>query len=241
MISYFANKQTDEKVMLIKRKVPYCIQNFYIVLNDLGITHDAYNQNPFEQIKDFFEGYWLPHLSEHDQKDYFRFINGEMFEDMYDFPHGQLNIKVPKSILQCFMNAYREFREETGYRFSFIKDEVEKYPLLKIEFKGCDQHVYTQYFFIVENVKDLRRYRYFDSFRQRYLSTLKIRNWKDDRLVYQSYLTPVNEAFKLLKNQQYIKSDSKHLLLQETRKDSRCYRHNVNNWRCATCQEINQT
>lgn len=235
----------NNRVMLIKRKVPYCIQNFYMFLNDQGIKHDNYDQNPFNRLKDFFENEWLPFLNENDQIDYFCFQNGKVFEDMYDYPHGQMAIsKLPKSRLQCFLNAYREFREETGFRFSFRKEDINKYPLIKVKFKGCDQHEYTQYYFVVNDVKDLRRYRYFDSFTQPYISTVKIKNWKDDRLVYKSHLMPIHEAFKILKIQQSIKKDFKHLLLKNVndlnvKPKTFCLKHTYHNWRCLTCCEVN--
>lgn len=236
-------KTKNNKVMLIKRKVPYCVQNFYVLLHDLGVRHDFYDHNPFHRLKRFFESQWLPKLSEYDQKDYFRYQNGEVFEDMYDFPHGQMTSKISKDRYQCFWNAFREFREETGFRFSYTKNDIDRYPLVNVEFEGCDQHVYTQHFFIVENVKDLCRHRYFDSFHQPYVSTIKIKNWKDDRLVYKSQLISINEAFKIFKEQQSIKTDYKHLLLQNTKyiskRNSSCYRHKFNNWRCSICRELN--
>lgn len=236
-------KTKNNKVMLIKRKIPYCVQNFYVLLNDLGIKHNIYDHDPFHLIKDFFESKWLPKLSKYDQIDYYRFQNGKVFEDMYDFPHGQMTTKVSKNRYQCFWNAYREFQEETGYRFSYTDKDIDKFPLVKVEFKGCDQHIYTQYYFVVENVKDLHRYRYFDSFQQPYISTVKIKNWKDDRLVYKSQLLSINDAFKIFKEQQSIKKDYKHLLLRDTKyvskRNASCYRHKFNNWRCSICRELN--
>lgn len=231
----------DNRVMLIKRKVPYCVQNFYIFLNEQGIKHNSYDQNPWNRLQDFFENECLPYLSENDQLDYFRFKNGKIFEDMYDYPHGQMSIsKFPKNRLQCFQNAYREFREETGFRFSCSEEDIDKLPLKQVKFKGCDQHEYTQYYFIVMNVKDLRRHRYFDSFTQPYTSTVKIKSWKDDRLVYKSYLIPVEDAFKILKAQQSIKKDDKHLILKILKKSNYktfCLKHMYHNWRCLTCCE----
>ena len=228
----------NNRVMLIQRKIPYCIQNFYVFLHDQGIQHDHYEQNPFYRLKDFFETIWLPNCSENDREDYFRFQNGKVFEDMYDYPHGQLaTAKNARNRIQCFMNAYREFREETGFRFSFIKENIDQYPLVKINFKGCDEHKYTQFYFIVKNVKDLCRYRYFDTFTKPFLSAIKIRNWKDDRLVYKSRLLSINEAVKLLQLQQHVKIDFKHLLLKESNSfPIFCFKHEYHNWRCSTCR-----
>lgn len=232
----------DEKVMLIKRKIPYCVQNFYIFLYKHGIQYDSYNQNPYYQLKELFECYWLPYLDEYDQIDYQRFKNGTVFEDMFDYPHGQIAAsKFPRTRLQCFMNAYREFREETGFRFSFIKEDIDNYPLVKVEFQGCDQQAYTQYYFIIENVKGLRRFRYFDSFTEPFLSTVKINNWKDDRLAYKSYLVPINDAYKLLKKQQVVKKDYKYLLLLKESKYilKNCLKHKHYHWQCSVCRCLN--
>lgn len=233
-------KTKNNRVMLIKRKIPYCIQNFYVFLDDMRVPHDKNDHHPFYRLRDIFEKEWLPYLSKNDQIDYQCFQNGMVFEDMYDYPHGQLAVsKFPKNRYQCFMNAYREFREETGFRFSFTKEDILRYPLVTVKFNGCDQHEYIQHYFIVNNVKDLRRYRYFDSFPQLFISTIKIKNWKDDRLVYKSHLAPIDEAYRVLQEQQNMKKDFKHLLIQNSyHVKVFCPNHkNCVNWRCSTCRQ----
>ena len=209
-------KTYNNRVMLIKRKVPYCVQNFYIFLHKNNFKYEGTTHDPFYQVKETFEKTWLPKLSESDRLDYMRFIKGEMFEDLYDFPHGQVCHKYPQTLHQYFMTAYREFREETGYRFFFTKEDVKNYPIVKVEFTGCDKINYKQFYFVVENVKELRRNRYFDSFEIPLLSTVKIKNWNDDRLVFKSKLLSMSEAYIILKKQQEIKTDFKHLLLENS-------------------------
>lgn len=230
-------KTHTNRVMLIQRKVPYCIQNFYIFLSKLGIEHDTHDPNPFHKVKEVFEKDHLPHLTLNDQTDYKCFQNGVVFEDMYDYPHGQLlPTKGSKTTrFHCFLNAYREFREETGFRFTFTKEDVLRYPLVKIAFRGCDEHEYVQYYFLVNNVKWLRRYRYFDSLPEPFVSTARIRNWKDDRLVYKSVLASIEEAIRFLELQQCIKQDFKHIVLKQWV----CSKHgHEKNWRCPTCRQM---
>lgn len=201
------------RVVLIKRKVPYCVQNFYHFLHKKNVFFDEYSQDPFPIVKESFEHVVLPNLEECDQLDYSRFINDEIFEDLYDFPHGQLRHRSTSSIYDCFQEAYREFQEETGYRFRFSKEDIKKYPIYKIEFFGCDNIQYTQYYFIVEKVRGLRKCRYFDSFKEPLRSSLKIKGWVDDKLVYNSKLLTIENAYQVLKKQQILKKDNKHLLL----------------------------
>lgn len=213
-------KTNDDRVMLIKRKVPYCIHNFYIFLHNNNFKYTTFSHNPFNTVKDIFEENVLPRLGKSDRLDYFRFIKGEMFEDLYDFPHGQLiyrkNYASNYSIYKYFYTAYREFVEETGFKFNFTNKDIEKYQIATVEFTGCNGIKYKQIYFIVENVKGLRRSRYFDSFQVPLNSTIKIENWDDDRLVYEGQLLKISEAIKHFKRQQSLKIDYKHLLLEKT-------------------------
>ena len=68
----------------------------------------------------------------------------------------------------------------------------------------------------MENVKDLRRSRFFDSFEISLSSSVKITYWNDDRLVFKSQLLTITEAYTILKKQQYLKKDFKHLLLEHS-------------------------
>lgn len=209
-------KTNDDRIIMIKRKVPYCVQNFYVYLHKNNIPYRGTTHNPFHQIKDLFEEKWLPTLSESDRLDYMRFTKGEIFEDLYDFPHGQLSHNDPQDLYQYFRNSYREFCEETGYKFNFASSDIKKYPIVKVEFIGCDQIHYTQYYFIVENVNGLRRNRYFDSYELPLLSTVKVKSWNDDRLIFKTQKLSTSEAYMVLERQQKIKIDYKHLLLKDS-------------------------
>lgn len=202
----------SNKILIIKRKVPYCVQNFYWFLHLKGIKYSWNNLNPFQELKTLFEDIWLPTLDEYDRLDYMAFIKGLPFEDMYDFPHGQLLYKNRKNLYQTFKSAYREFQEETGFRFSFKKEDLKRFPLKTISFIGCDNYLYTQFYFIVNNVKGLRRFRYFDNFEIFKKSTKKVESWMDDRLLYESQLISKKKAYEIFKKQQNFKRDDKHLL-----------------------------
>ncbi|GIY63820.1 hypothetical protein CEXT_579631 [Caerostris extrusa] len=84
-------------VVMIHRKIPYCIQNYYARLNRLKKNVDSYE---FNTVQNHFETLYLPKLPKHDHEDYKRFKLGLMFEDVYDFPHGQMQRKYPKATVQ---------------------------------------------------------------------------------------------------------------------------------------------
>lgn len=207
------------RVVVIRRKVPYCVQNYFIYL------HSLYKKNKlkfdsahcqFNDIRDRFEKDYLPYVSKSDNLDYERFLTNQVYEDLYDFPHGQIHKKKMKNdYYQLFLTAYREFREESGYRFSFKREDVEKYPLIRLQFIGCDGNLYTQYFFIVNNVYGLRRYSYFDSFPSQSTAAIKIQSWQDDRLTYRGELIRLEVAYLKFWQQQSIKHDSKYLLCND--------------------------
>lgn len=211
-------KTESDRMVLIKRRVPYCVQNFYLFLHKRKVEYEGPLHDAFRRIQPVFESQWLPTLAEHDQLDYRRFAEGETFEDLYDFPHGQPTYNVPKMQVKeyQFVTAYREFCEEAGYRFDYTKEDIESYPTVRIGFEGCDRIRYEQIYFVVKNAKKLRRCRYFDSFKFSSLLTTRVKNWNDDRLVYQSKLLKIDEAYKVLKEQQSIKSDSKHIHLMQS-------------------------
>jgi hypothetical protein len=199
------------RIVVIRRKVPYCVQNYFMHLH----KRKRPGATIFSEVRKNFEIEYFPRLKEQDRFDYNSFLNGDVFEDKFDFPHGQVqgNRYSYKSRFEIFFNAYREFQEETGFRFSFTKQEISKYPLVKIEFIGCDGNVYTQYFFIVENVRGLKRYSYFDTFNGQ--ASLKIKLWNDDRLIYHGELIKIEDAFARFKMQQIVKLDYKYLLCMD--------------------------
>lgn len=203
-------KTASGHVVTIQRKVPYCVQNYYILLNRRKKFDSSRCQ--FKDIREQFENEQLPLLTDQEREDYDRFQRGCIYEDLYDFPHGQYQGKrMHKDRFQIFLSAYREFQEESGYRFTFKRKDVYKYPLFKLDFIGGDGNPYTQYFFVVENVNGLRRYSYFDSYMDRSTASTKIASWKDDRLTYQGKLMNIEEAFNKLWHQQKVKKDYKYL------------------------------
>lgn len=191
------------------------MQHFYFHLHRNDVKFHWENCNPFPDIQDLFETVWLPRLNETDYQDYAAFKCGGTYEDLYDFPHGQLTEKSVKSVYQLFKVAYREFREETGFKFSFTESDVHQFPLIKLEFRGCDDCVYTQYYFVVENVSGLRRFRYFDSFDISIKITTRAKKWTDDRFAYEGKLVPLHEAYLFFKKQQDMKNDKKYLLCEK--------------------------
>ncbi|GFT70516.1 uncharacterized protein NPIL_284551, partial [Nephila pilipes] len=85
--SYGIVVKTDcKRIVVLRRKVPYCIQDFFHRM------HKKKCQVPsqFSEMQCQFEDEWLPHLKEHELVDYKRYLDGDIFEDLYDFPHGQL-------------------------------------------------------------------------------------------------------------------------------------------------------
>lgn len=205
------------RVVVIRRKVPYCVQNYFVHLHGLCKKNKLeFNSDrcQFEDVRDKFEKEYLAHVSESDRLDYERFLKGNVYEDLYDFPHGQLHKKKKPNddYYQIFLSAYREFQEETGYRFSFKREDVEQYPLIELQFVGCDGNSYAQYFFIVDGVYGLRRYSYFDTFDGQSTAAIKIESWIDDRLSYKGELICQDDAYSKFLKQQNIKHDYKYLL-----------------------------
>lgn len=212
------------RVVTIRRKVPYCVQNYLMALHKKGNEGFDPNHCSFKDVRHRFEKEYVPTMSTSDLQDYHRFLQGHDYEDKYDFPHGQLNKMSSKkqTRYQLFLSAYREFREESGYRFTFNRADIETYPLFKIEFIGCDSSPYTQYFFIVDNVCGLRRYSYFNSFPVRSTASAKIESWKDDRLYYEGQLLRLDDAFFKFWMQQITKHDFKYILCWKTKDIETC-------------------
>ncbi|GBL58213.1 hypothetical protein AVEN_97257-1 [Araneus ventricosus] len=205
-------KSAFNSIVVLRRKVPYCVQDFFLHLSrKKGLTLAPMS---FSAIKQQFELEWGPRLRPCELEDYQRFLNGEVFEDEFDFPHGQLkrSKKYAENKYVQFCSAYREFQEESGFHFSFTERDVERYPLVWIEFEGLDGFQYKQYYFIVDNVKDLRRHTYFNSFKRSSTVKNQIQSWNDDRLIYHGQLMPLEKAYEKFLQQQHLKRDMKHLL-----------------------------
>lgn len=225
--SYGLIVKTENKIMLIKRKVPYCVQSFYMHLHRAGREYNRQSHHPFESIKLDFENNWISKLEKWDFLDYLRFKRNEIIEDLYDFPHGQLSKNKRPTVYNCFKTAYREFCEETGYKFSFTKTDIENYGVIQLQFTGCDNNIYTQYYFVVDNVKWLKRRTYFNSDDSLLYCADKIKRWCDDKLVFTGELVSLDTAYTHFKKQQDIKKDFKHLLC-DTGNDNLFFKFRVN-------------
>lgn len=199
-------KSKTGNVVLLQRKIPYCVQDFYHLLHEKKIPYTS----DVTAVKQVFEDYYSHTLKPHEKLDYERFMNYEPFEDMYDFPHGQTpGRKKNMTVQDLFYMAYQEFQEETGFHFSVKYSD--SFPLIHVNFKGLDGKLYHQYYFVVENAKYLKRHTYFSSF-PRASSEHRINSWIDDRLIYNSIMVPEQEAYKLFLSQQSLKSDCKQYL-----------------------------
>jgi hypothetical protein len=116
---------------------------------------------------------WLEHFqiepnSEFERLEVERFINNDMFEDCYDFPHGQIDKRslrefidtmniddisnLPEyTLTELFNEACREFEEETGYLFWSDTIMNKPFNITCIEFSAINGH-YRQIYFICTNV-----------------------------------------------------------------------------------------
>lgn len=168
----------NKQVVLIKRKFPYVFQQY---LMDKKVKYTW---------KDFSEDY-LNKQNESIKKDYARYENNEIFEDQYDFPHGQLDKKSKRyqTVSRFWANAFREFTEETGFHF----DKCNIVGYKTVSFLGCDEKTYVQTYFIV-HVDKVKKIKQPDDFFTPVLCTL-------------------DKARELLQSQQFIKKDDKHLLI----------------------------
>ncbi|KAF8796708.1 hypothetical protein HNY73_001054 [Argiope bruennichi] len=85
-------KTKHGKVVMIERKVPYCVQNYMIQLYNKKILKMGMEFT--KEVQDQFEREHLPKLSFSDRWDYYRYLIGLECEDQYDFPHGQMTEKL---------------------------------------------------------------------------------------------------------------------------------------------------
>lgn len=245
----------DNYTVVIRRRIPYCTQNFFHQYLPKHRKVSAGETCSFESVQGLFETEYLPLLPQHDQDDYDRFLSGQYFEDEYDFPHGQITLDEYKYIFdktirrnsdfavppsrskqaaekkkfRLFLVAYREFKEETGFHFSFrYKDIVDdrKTPMISLSFRGFNRKWYEQFYFHVhlDSRKQLKKktmnFKDYDchitkTSRMKLLETATASRWDDDRLVFMGYLVRIEEAYKLLKRQQLFKQDGKHFMLSD--------------------------
>jgi hypothetical protein len=186
----------DKKVVLIRRVLPYCYENFFYKRKIKPITLEK-----SMVYIDKFKKEYLSGLSPIEQRDFINFYEGNgKCEDLFDFPHGQ--IKNSKKITRCnmyehkkllFKTAMQEFEEETGYTFD-NDTELEDKKILLVEFRANDDYIYTQFYFKITDV-DLKPYM----------------GKKESQ--YITHLIPIEEARRILREQQNVKTDRKHILL----------------------------
>lgn len=191
----------EKNVVIIRRKIPYCVQNFLIKNKNLTIN------NYIEPFMEYFKT-----MESNMKFDYFNFVCNLQFEDEFDFPHGQLDFTTVSKIIQViqnkkfnhlyknklkyhtFMTALREFKEETGYYFKFTS-KIKDIPIKTIEFTGLDNCFYKQTYFIIK-VDRLE----------------KAKNSKLEQF-YEPLVLNICDALKLFKKQQKVKFDGKDLIL----------------------------
>lgn len=117
-------KGIPEKVMLVERKIPYCIQNlllkkirscdFKVNISNSDDTDSNFSE---EFRKDWYRYIRLTiskilanckketHL--YDDADFERYENGLVFEDQFDFPHGQMSTKTKKILKNYIYETYK--------------------------------------------------------------------------------------------------------------------------------------
>lgn len=205
-------KTADARVVVIERRYPYCVQNFLIQ------RHKKKDIDSFqfdEDLKQCFEKEHLPKLKVTDRHDYLRFLLKRDIEDKYDFPHGQMNNKTKKRILEyprekrkwMFYTAYKEFLEETGYVFTFDPNDVSTFPLYELHFVALNGVAYTQYYFVIENAQNLRKICLFG------LDSGLEKKIKEEREFYHTRIVKIKTAADRFQKQQNLKIDFKYLLL----------------------------
>ena len=190
----------DKKIVLIQRKIPYCVQDFLMKNKSYTINnyHNAFIEQSFKS------------LNLNMKFDYIQFVCGSEFEDQFDLPHGQMELPngiTEKQIIKlannknyliryAFNTALREFKEETGYSFKLNKN-IADLPIQTIKFIGLDNFFYRQTYFIV-TVDKLE----------------KCKDIKGDHF-YEPIIIDITKAFELFKNQQPIKCDGKDKILSQ--------------------------
>ncbi|GFQ68212.1 uncharacterized protein TNCT_730091 [Trichonephila clavata] len=195
-------KTVCQKIVIINRKVPYCIQSFYISLHKQKYEQPS-AMFQFKDVQELFEDTWLPYMKEHDLVDYKKYLDTKCFEDYFDFPHGQLRKKKNGlSLTKIFYDAYMEFKEETGFFFYVRQSDIKNFPVVTVEYKGLDDFTYQQHYFIVNNVRILTK-----------INNLKpFIPWNDDSLIYRGLIIPIELAYEQFVFQQNMKKDMKHIL-----------------------------
>lgn len=188
----------DEKFVVIKKRFPYCIEN-YIVSRKINLE---------ERGTDVVREFLYSHCSSFVDDDLKGYLNELAYEDEYDFPHGQINrylqqkidfnhYIIPRYKFQLFKIAKREFEEETGFTFDAPRTFATRLDSVLFEFVGLDGNRYVQYYFVIRDVS-LRR--------SEVSRTL-------EKHLYRTHLLDVHSLAQILENQQAVKEDNKHRVM----------------------------
>lgn len=176
-------------VVLIKRKVPYILQQYYMN-----------NEKKETCSLDDFHSRYLRQQNLITRLDYAMFLQNHGFEDKYDFPHGQMEFRSKRggiTLQQKWKTALREFQEETGYTFNQdLIPPIYKLPTRVFSFLGLDRQYYKQFYFIV------------------HVDSLSKAILLDDKY-HEPWVVPLEEAQQLLTVQQDIKQDNKHRFISD--------------------------
>lgn len=174
--------------------MPYCIQNF-LMRNGMDLSKEN-----MAKMKPYLDVNMKAILKDYEITEYERFCNKCTYEDIIDFPHGQMDHRkkidftdLEQHRFELFKSAFREFVEETGYTFFYSK-YVKDAPLHVLKFKGGDDCTYTQIYFVLRNV---------------YLIS---RDCQDP--LFETILVPIQFAQKLFDIMQSFKVDGKNELLR---------------------------
>lgn len=157
-------------------------------------------QNYLVQTFEKQEAIKLP-FDNFDREDYHRFLNDQIFEDQWDIPHGQIASKKREKRKKGLGTAYREFCEETGFVLDTKRCKKYVRSFVRIDFVACDNFEYTQFYYILTGVN--------------VLENTKSSRSIVDKLVFRGHLLTFQEAYNKLLQQQTLKKDNKHLLIEK--------------------------
>lgn len=159
-------KGLPEKAMLVERKIPYCVQNLLLkkmsnflsnkyirrdqITAEILKCNDTLSSNSvYELEKDWYQFVQLlvsktltackkeTHL--YDDTDFERYENGLVFEDQFDFPHGQMSTKT-KKILRNFIH---EIYKPSSLCLEYPTDQS---TVMKMEENKNNEFYFEKYF-----------------------------------------------------------------------------------------------
>ena len=234
-------KNSPRKVMLVERKIPYCVHNILLskmtkIFTNTSKCFDRSDKDWRCLVRCIVSEMLTEckkDTSLHDNVDFRRFEYGLVFEDQYDYPHGQMSTKTKKTLLSfikqeenvnspmCqflsklagFITAFMEFEEETGYTFRFDFQTVLRLKTVVVPFTGLDGYDYLQKFFILEVdklQKLIRKHRPDNSNNQPTSKPLNQKCRKAlifreiDKQTYEPRLIEIEKVVDLMLNQQKV-------------------------------------